>query len=160
LALIFAVATVNFVDRQVLVILLDDIGRDLRLTDTQLGLLTGVAFALFFAVAGLPIARLSSAVPRRFVIGACVALWSLFTAACGAAQSFLQLFALRTLVAIGEAGSAPASQSLVSDYFPHAKRATALAVVALGAPVGVLCGLAIGGWLNVVVGWRMTFVLL
>lgn len=159
LVLLFLVATVNFVDRQVLVILLVPIAQDLDLTDTQLGLLTGVAFALCFAVAGLPIARWAETTSRRWIIFVSLAAWSLLTAACGFASTFLQLFAMRILVAIGESGSGPASQSMIADLYPHGRRSMALAVLSCSIPAGALIGLFGGGVLNEAVGWRQAFII-
>jgi predicted MFS family arabinose efflux permease len=159
LALLFLVATINFVDRQILVILLQPIKEDLDLSDTQLGLLTGVAYSLCFAVAGIPLARLAETASRRTIVTLSLAAWSLLTAACGLAQTFVQLMAARVLVAVAESGSGPASQSMTADLYPHRQRATTLAVLSCSIPVGVVIGLVAGGVLNEQVGWRNAFVL-
>ncbi len=158
LFLLLAVSTVNFVDRQIFVILLEPVKSDLRLSDTQLGLLTGPAFALCFAVAGLPIARLAERRSRRAIIVVSLAVWSGLTAVCGAAQSFVQLMTARVMVAAAESGSGPASQSILADLYPHGQRATAFAILSCSIPLGTLIGLVAGGILNEIWGWRVAFV--
>ncbi|WP_293451185.1 MFS transporter [Phenylobacterium sp.] len=158
LGLLLLVYIVNYVDRQVLSILVEPIRRDLGLTDTQIGLLSGLGFALFYAAAGLPIARLADRVSRKGIIAACLALWSAATAVCGLAVNFPQLLVARIFVAVGEAGSAPAGHSMLADIFPHGKRATALAITSCGVPLGILIGLLAGGWLNEMLDWRTAFV--
>ena len=140
LGLLLVVYTLNYVDRQILSILLEPIRRELHLTDSQLGLLSGLGFALFYAVAGLPIARLADTVSRKRIIAGSLALWSAATAVCGLTSNFAQLLVARATVAIGESGAAPASHSMIADLFPHGKRATALAVLSCGVPIGILVG--------------------
>jgi predicted MFS family arabinose efflux permease len=158
LALLCAVYVVNFVDRQILAILLQSIKQDLQLSDTQLGLLSGTAFGIFYATLGVPIARIADRVSRKWVIATCLALWSAMTALCGTALGFLSLLVYRTGVGVGEAGGSPPAHSLISDYFPPERRATALAIFSLGVPFGILVGFLAGGWLNEALGWRLAFV--
>lgn len=157
LGVLMLVYVLNFVDRQVLSILMEPIRRDLRLNDTELGLLSGLSFALFYAVAGLPLARLSDISSRRNIVAASLAIWSGMTALCGLAASFPQLMAGRIGVAVGEAGAGPAAHSMISDLFPDGKRSTALAVFSTGVPIGILVGLISGGWLNQAFNWRTAF---
>ena len=157
LGLLCVVYVVNFLDRQILAILLQSIKEELQLTDVQLGLLSGTAFGLFYATLGIPIARLADRVSRKAVIAVCLTLWSGMTLLCGTAGSFAMLFLFRIGVGVGEAGGSPPSHSLLSDYFPPERRATALGIFALGAPVGNLIGYLFGGWLDETVGWRLAF---
>jgi len=148
---------VNFVDRQILSILLPSIKQELALPDTYLGLLSGTAFGIFYATLGVPIARLADRFSRKWVMTTCLVLWSAFTAACGTAAGFGSLLACRIGVGVGEAGGSPPAHSLISDYFPPEKRATALAVFSLGVPFGILVGFMAGGWLDQTLGWRNAF---
>ena len=147
----------NFVDRQILSILLPSIKQELALPDTYLGLLSGTAFGIFYATLGVPIARLADRFSRKWVMTTCLVLWSAFTAACGTAAGFGSLLACRIGVGVGEAGGSPPAHSLISDYFPPEKRATALAVFSLGLPFGILVGFMAGGWLDQTLGWRNAF---
>lgn len=158
LGLLLLVYVINYVDRQVLSILVEPIRKELGLTDTQIGLLSGLGFALFYAAAGLPIARLADRTSRKGIIAGCLALWSAATAVCGLAMNFSQLLVARALVAVGEAGAGPAGHSMLADLFPHGKRATALAVFSCGVPIGILVGLLAGGWLNQAFDWRTAFI--
>ncbi len=157
LGLMLAAYTFNFVDRTIVGILGQAIKLDLKITDTQLGLLGGMAFALLYTVLGVPIARLAERFNRVTIISVAVVLWSGFTAACGLAGSFLSLLALRVGVGIGEAGCTPPAQSLISDYYPAKRRASALAVYAFGIPLGAMIGSVAGGWLAKTYGWRVAF---
>lgn len=159
LAMLFITYVVNVMDRGVLALLLESIRKEFTLTDTQLGLLSGLPFALFYSTLGIPIAALADRTTRRNVLAACCALWSAATAAASMAVNFGTLFFARVMTAVGEAGGTPPSHSLISDYFPRAKRATALSIYALGVPVGTMLGSFLGGWGNVLFGWRMTFLL-
>lgn len=143
-----------------LAVLLPGIQRDLQLSDTQLGLLTGLAFALFYALAGIPIARLADRWVRSRLIALALLAWSGMTALSGAAQSFWQLAVARVGVGVGEAGCVPASQSIISDCVPAERRPAALALHLAGASVGILLGLGLGGVLAQAIGWRSTFVVL
>ena len=147
----------NFVDRQILSILLPSNKQELALPDTYLGLLSGTAFGIFYATLGVPIARLADRFSRKWVMTTCLVLWSAFTAACGTAAGFGSLLACRIGVGVGEAGGSPPAHSLISDYFPPEKRATALAVFSLGVPFGILVGFMAGGWLDQTLGWRNAF---
>jgi predicted MFS family arabinose efflux permease len=158
LGLLCLVYVVNFVDRQILAILLQSIKQDLGLSDTQLGLLSGTTFGIFYATLGVPIARLADRFSRKWVMTICLVLWSGFTALCGVAGGFLTLLAYRTGVGVGEAGGSPPAHSMISDYFPPERRATALAVFSLGVPFGILVGFLAGGWLDQALGWRTAFV--
>ena len=157
LGVLFVVYVFNFIDRQILAILLQPIKQDLHASDTAMGFLTGFAFAIFYAVAGIPIARFADRRGRSIVIAAGLAVWSAMTAASGLAQTFFQLAAARVGVGVGEAAGSPPAHSLLSDYFPLRRRGAAMAVYSAGVPVGVLFGYVIGGWINEFFGWRRAF---
>ena len=157
LGVLVVVYTFNFVDRQILSILLEPIKRDLGLSDTQLGVLGGLAFALFYATLGMPIARIADRSNRRNLVAVSLAVWSAMTAFAGLAFNFWQLLIARIGVGVGEAGCSPASHSIISDYYPARRRATALGIYALGIPFGTLFGLVAGGWINDFFGWRVAF---
>jgi predicted MFS family arabinose efflux permease len=158
LGLLFVVYTINFVDRQILAILQQPIKEELGLSDTQLGLLTGTAFGLFYATLGIPIGRLADRYSRRNVIAIAIALWSAMTALCGTARSFSQLLIFRVGVGVGEAGGSPPAISLITDYVPQERRATALGIFSLGIPAGILIGFLAGGYLREYFSWRVAFV--
>lgn len=149
----------NFLDRQIVTILAEPIKRDLLLSDTQLGLMTGLAFALFYAILGIPIARYADrpGSNRVGLISVSLVLWSGMTALCGLAQNFSQLLLARVGVGVGEAGCTPAAHSLISDMVPAGRRASAIAFYGLGIPIGGLLGMIIGGFLADTVGWRSAF---
>ena len=151
----------NFIDRQIVNILAEPIRMELGLSDTQIGLMTGLAFALFYTVLGLPIARFSdrSTTNRPWLIGGALAIWSAMTALCGLAQNFVQLLLARIGVGVGEAGCTPPAHSLIADMVEPAKRSSALAFYALGIPIGTLLGMLIGGLLADSVGWRNAFLI-
>ena len=132
LAILFVGYVVNFIDRSILSILLEPIKQELLLSDTELGLLGGLAFAMFYATLGIPIASLADRWSRTKVLAISMIIWSAMTALCGAANNFLMLLLARIGVGVGEAGASPPSHSLISDYFPVEKRATALSIYALG----------------------------
>jgi MFS transporter, Spinster family, sphingosine-1-phosphate transporter len=155
-----AILAFNYVDRQVLALVLQQIKTELHLTDTQLGFLSGIAFAAFYAVMGIPIARLADRGNRVAIVSATTALWSVFVMLCAAATSFTKLFLVRVGVAIGEAGCIPTAQSLLSDAFPRNERARAFAIYSLGAPLSVVLGGFAAGWIDEYWGWRATFVIL
>lgn len=157
LSVLVVVYTFNFIDRQILSILLEPIKLELGLSDTALGLLTGFAFALFYATLGIPIARYADKSNRRNLIALALAIWSAMTALSGLAQNFWQLLAARIGVGVGEAGCSPPAHSMIADYFPAENRATALGIYSLGIPVGILFGFLAGGWLNEFFGWRVAF---
>ncbi len=157
LSVLIVVYTFNFIDRQILSILLEPIKLDLGLSDTQLGLLTGFAFAAFYATLGIPIARYADRSNRRNLIAAALAIWSGMTAVSGLAQNFWHLLLARIGVGVGEAGCSPPAHSMLSDYYPPERRATALGLYSLGIPVGILFGFLAGGWINEFFGWRVAF---
>ena len=128
----------NFIDRQLLSILQEAIKADLGLSDGQLGLLTGFAFAMFYVSAGLPIARWADRGNRRNIVAYAIGIWSFMTAISGLAQNYLQLFLARIGVGIGEAGGSPPSHSIISDIFPPEKRATAISIYSTGVNIGIL----------------------
>jgi MFS family permease len=148
----------NFLDRQILAILAGPIIRDLRLTDTQFGLLSGPPFAIFYSLLGIPFAYLADRTSRSRVIAGAVALWSAFTGLCGTASAFVQLFVFRMGVGIGEAGGVAPSYALIADYFPAERRARALAIFSLGIPLGSTAGTLIGAYLASWINWRAAFV--
>ncbi len=158
LGLLTVVYVFNFLDRQIVNILGDAIVRDLGLSDTQFGMLSGIAFAAIYATLGMPIARWADAGVRRSIIALAVAVWSSMTALCGAAQNFWQLFLARAGVGVGEAGGSPPAHSIISDIFPADKRATALSIYSLGIYGGVLVGYVAGGYLASEFSWRVAFV--
>ena len=158
LALLTLVYAFNFVDRQVVVILQEQIRADLSLMDWQLGLLSGFVFAIFYSVLGLPIAHLSESAGRKRVVAVSLAFWSVMTALSGAAQNFTQLLLLRIGVGVGEAGGSPPSHSIISDIFPRRRRALALSIFSMGVYFGYLLAYGFGGWIAEGLGWRMTFV--
>ncbi len=160
LAVLFVVYVFNFIDRQILSILLQPIKEDLQVSDTAMGFLTGFAFAVFYAFAGLPLARIADRWVRRSLIALSIATWSLMTAASGLARNFTDLALARVGVGVGEAGCTPPAHSLLSDYFPPEKRATVLAVYACGIYMGVGLGFWLGGWLNDAFGWRVAFMVI
>lgn len=150
----------NFIDRQIVNILAEPIAKELSLSDTQIGMMTGLAFALFYTVLGIPIARLADrqTTSRPKLIAVALGLWSAMTALCGVAQNFWQLLLARIGVGVGEAGCTPPAHSLISDMVLPEKRASALAFYSLGIPVGSLLGMVIGGLLADYLGWREAFV--
>lgn len=172
---VFALAAVlSYTDRQILSLLIDPMRGELAITDTQVSLLQGLAFALIYSVAGLPLGRAADVFPRRAVIIAGVILWSLATLACGYAHSFAELFVARIFVGVGEACLAPAAMSMICDYFPPQKRGTAIGTFLLGMVIGGGVALMIGGsvvqavqrglldmpWLHGLSAWRIVLVLM
>lgn len=149
----------NFVDRTIVNTIGQAIKEDLRLTDTELGLLGGLAFAALYTVLGVPIARLADRGDRVGIMAGSIAVWSAFTAACGAAASYGQLLFFRVGVGVGEAGLVPPAHSWISDAFEPKRRASALSVFSLGIPLGVLFGAVAGGWIADRFSWRAAFVL-
>lgn len=159
LILLTFVYCVNILDRQVLSILMPAIKADMDLTDTQLGFLSGIAFALLYSTIGIPIASWADRGNRRNILSLAIAVWSVMTVACGMAQNFVHLILARVGVGVGEAGGTPPSHSIIVDIFPEKVRATAIAIHALGAQAGVLLGLVLGGWLSLHFDWRMAFII-
>jgi predicted MFS family arabinose efflux permease len=157
LALLLVIYTLNFVDRQIVGILAEDIKRDLNLSDGQLGLLGGMAFALFYTVLGIPIARLAERGNRVAIISTALAVWSGFTALCGTATNFAHMLAYRIGVGVGEAGCTPPAHSLITDYVPPERRASALALYSMGVPLGTMIGFGVGALIAAQWGWRIAF---
>jgi predicted MFS family arabinose efflux permease len=157
MGLLFFVYTSNFIDRTILSVLQQPIKEELKLSDSQLGMLGGLAFAVLYSTLGIPIARLAERHSRKGIITASLVVWSAMTALCGYAQGYGSLFAFRVGVGIGEAGATPPAHSLIADYFPPQRRATALSIYSLGIPIGVLAGSALGGLIAQTYGWRPAF---
>ncbi|WP_293969906.1 MFS transporter [Sphingomonas sp.] len=157
LTLLLLIYASNFVDRVILAALGPAIRADLKISATQLGLLGGIAFALFYTLLGIPISRLAERRSRVGIIALATALWSGMTALCGTATGFAQLLLFRVGVGIGEAGLTPPGYSLISDYFPRHRRASALSIFLLGIPLGSFLGATVGGWVARTYGWRVAF---
>lgn len=157
LAMLVLVYTFNFIDRQIVAILAVPIKSDLGLSDAQLGLMGGLAFALLYTTLGIPIARLADRVSRTWIMTCALGLWSAMSAACGLAHSFVQLFLARVGVGIGEAGGVAPAYSLICDFFPQNQRARALSVYSFGIPIGSALGIVIGGIIASRVNWRVAF---
>ena len=157
LALLLVAYIFNYLDRQILGILAGPIITELKLSDTQFGLLSGPPFAIFYSMLGIPFAFLADKTSRSRVIAAAVALWSAFTALCGTASSFWHLFAFRMGVGVGEAGGVAPSYALIADYFPPQRRARALAIFSLGVPIGLSAGTLMGAYIAAAVSWRAAF---
>jgi MFS family permease len=155
--LLLGIYVINFLDRQVINILAEPIKNDLGLADWQLGLMSGLAFAVFYTFLGIPIARLAERKNRAVIIGTATAVWSGFTALCATAGNFAQLIVYRIGVGVGEAGCTPPAHSLIVDYTPREKRASALAFYSMGTPIGGLLGLVMGGLIADMHGWRTAF---
>ncbi len=159
LAMLVLVYTFNFIDRQIVGILAVPIKADLGLSDTQLGLMGGLAFALFYTLLGIPIAVLADRSNRTKIVTVALLVWSAMTAVCGFAQNFWQLFLARLGVGVGEAGGVAPSYSLVADYFPPQQRARALAVYSFGVPIGSALGILFGGFIASKIDWRTAFII-
>lgn len=157
LVLLFFVYVMNMADRQILGILAEEIKADLKLTDGQLGILSGPAIGFFYAVLGVPMAYAADRVNRVRFVAICLAIWSVMTAIGGRAQSLIQLAATRVGVSVAEAGGTPSSASLLADYFPAHLRGRVMAIWTSGSSVGVFLGFALGGVVNEALGWRHTF---
>ena len=159
LVLLTIVYSFNFIDRQLLAILQESVKADLDLSDSQLGLLTGFAFAAFYVIAGIPIARWADRGNRRDIVALSLFVWSFMTALSGAVLNYTQLLLVRIGVGIGEAGGSPPSHSMISDIFPPTERASAIGFYSMGVSIGILFGFLAGGWLNEYFGWRLAFVI-
>ena len=157
LTVLLILYTLNFLDRQIVTILTVPIKAELQLHDWQIGAITGIAFAIFYTVLGIPIARVAERGNRPAIISIAAAVWSLFTVACGFAQNFAQMALARVGVGVGEAGCTPPAHSLITDYTPKEKRASALAYYHLGTPIGSLIGTIAGGLIADTWGWRAAF---
>jgi MFS family permease len=147
----------NFVDRQLIVILQESIKTELQLSDTQLGLLSGFTFAIFYVSLGIPIARYADRANRRNTVALSLGIWSVMTACSGLSRNFIQLLLARIGVGVGEAGGSPPAHAMISDYFPPEKRSTALSTYSTGIYFGILIGFLMGGYLNQQLGWRTAF---
>lgn len=159
LILLLLVNVLNFIDRQLPFILAEAIRRDLQLSDTELGLMGGATFAVFYAFVSLPMANLADRGSARWTLAGCIAVWSAMTALGGLAQNFTQIALSRMGVAIGEAGCTPCSHSLIAKSVPVQRRALAIGIFAAGTPVGIMIGMVLGGWLADVGSWRNAFIL-
>ncbi|GJM04561.1 MAG: MFS transporter [marine bacterium B5-7] len=148
----------SYMDRQILSILLEDLKLEFSLSDTQLGLLSGIAFAVFYASLGIPIARLADRFNRVNIIVSAVSVWSVMTVLCGAVSNFTQLFLARVGVGVGEAGGTPPAHSMISDYFTSEERSFAISIYSMGTAFGSLLGLILGGYIAELFGWRMAFI--
>lgn len=157
LAILTLIAVMNFVDRQILAILLQSIKTDLNFSDFQLGLLSGLVFAIFYALVGIPIARLADRWDRRKIISISLFFWSTMTVVSGFATSFFHLALARIGVGIGEGGVQPASHSFIAEKFAPKERATAFAIYSAGVTAGIFAALYGGGWINDTYGWRVAF---
>ncbi len=147
----------SHVDRYIVGILAESIKLDLGISDTQLGVLIGLTFAIFYAGLGIPVALMADRMNRRNIIAAAVVIWSGMTALCGLAQNYWQLLLARTGVGVGEAGSSPPSHSMISDLFPLEQRGAAMGFYSAGINIGILVGFAVGGYIDETYGWRIAF---
>ncbi|QNO27710.1 MFS transporter [Sphingopyxis sp. OPL5] len=159
LFLLMTVYAFNMLDRQIVTILVEPMKADLGLADWQIGMISGLAFALFYTLLGIPLARIADRGNRVGMIAIALAVWSGFTALCGLARNFTELLLARIGVGVGEAGCTPAAHSLITDYVPREQRGRALALYSLGVPVGSLAGLVLGGILLATLGWRAAFLI-
>lgn len=159
LALLTLVYVFNNIDRQILSILLQSIKEEFGATDTQLGFLYGPAFALFYAIMGVPFAMLSDRYNRKRIIAGSLAVFSALTAACGLVVHFWQLVIARFFIGIGEAGTNAPSHSMIADLFPPKERGTAMAIFAMGINIALFIGFFGGGWVNEIYGWRPAFLI-
>ena len=159
LSVLVVVYTFNFIDRQILAILLPSIKAEFGVGDGMLGFLAGTAFAIFYATLGLPIALLADRWNRRNLIALSLALWSGMTALSGVAANVGQLALARIGVGVGEAGCSPAAHSMISDYYPPEKRASAMGIFTLGISAGIMIAFLAGGWVAQNIGWRQAFLL-
>ncbi len=158
LALLALVYIFSYIDRQVIAILIEPIKAEFGASDTQIGLLTGLAFGLLYAALGVPVGKLADRKNRRAIVAVACGLWSLATMACGFAGHFWQLLLARMSVAVGEAGGMAPSISLVSDLYPPKQRSLMISLFMMGPHLGVIIGLALGGWIAQHYGWRHTFI--
>lgn len=160
LFILFLTGTSNYADRNVIGVLLEPIKAEFGVSDTMLGLLTGLAFAIFYVTVGLPIAWLADRGNRKKIIVWSLTVWSIMTALCGVAQNFWQLALARVGVGAGEAGAVPPAQSLIADYYPPEQRAGALGVYMMSSMAGYIIGMTAGGWVAQHYGWREAFLVI
>jgi MFS family permease len=158
LLLLVLMATLSMVDKMLITVLLDPIKHEFSLSDTELGLLTGISFSLFFAFAGIPLGIAADRGNRRNIIAICITIWSVATALCGFTTGFLQLLLLRFVVGAGESGATPSAVSMIADLFPRRERAKALAIYYLFTPIGSGVGMTVGALLVAAFGWRTTVI--
>ncbi|MET0371513.1 MAG: MFS transporter [Sphingobium sp.] len=159
LVMLCLVGLLNFADRQIIAILLEPISRDLRLSDTMMGLLTGIAFSAVYVIAGIPIARLADTGSRRRLLTICLSLWTVTTMLCAFASSFWQLALVRVGVAAAQSGGAPATQSMLADLYPARQRSTVIGIWSAAQSLGIAIGLFAGGAVNAWLGWRAAFLI-
>ncbi len=159
LALLSLTYVLNFIDRQILAMLIEPIKKEFGVSDTAMGFLSGFAFVFFYTIAGIPVARWADRGSRKTIITAALVIWSTMTAVCGFTRSFAQLAVARVMVGVGEAGGSPPAHSLISDYFPPRQRATALAIYAWGVYIGAALAFLAGGYLIQRYDWRSAFVI-
>lgn len=158
-SVLFLMNVINYMDRSIIGVLVESIKADLKLSDTQIGLLSGVAFALIYATAGLFIARVSDLHDRRIIMSGAVVIWSAMTAATGLVSSFWQFFLARMSVGIGESGAIPTANAMLADYFAPHRRPLAIGIVTAGAFFGILAGSLLGGYVGEIHGWRAAFII-
>ncbi len=158
--LLTVVATFNFLDRGVIALAMEQIKQEFSLSDSQLGLMTGFAFSLFYAIAGIPIARWADSGNRNHIVSLTTGLWSVMVAVSGLVGSFTQLLLVRVAVAVGESGCLPPAQSLIADYFDRVERPRAMAIYWMSGPLATVLAYLGGGWLVETFGWRITFIII
>lgn len=160
LGILLLMGSVGIFERFVFALVLEPIKQDLQLSDSQLGLMTGIAFAAFYAIAGIPLARWADRGNRVTIAATAVGLVGLMVSLCGMVGSFFQLLLVRAGIAVGEAGTMPAAQSLIADYFDRSERPRAMAIYIMAYPISMIIGYLAGGWLVESFGWRQTFIML
>ena len=159
LGALMLVNVMSQLDRQIMSVLVEPVRKEFGFTDTEVGVVVGLAFAVFYTLAGLPLGRLADVANRKHIVVSVLSFWSLATAACGLARGFWTLFAARVCVGIGEAGSAPAAQSILAETFPPARLGRALSTYQMAIPIGIFIGVAGGGWLADAFDWRRVFMI-
>jgi MFS family permease len=160
LVMLTLVYVFNFADRQLLVILQESIKKEWKLSDSELGLLSGFSFAIFYVLLGIPIARYADKGNRRNIVAGSLGLWSIMTAISGFAGNFIQLLLARIGLGVGQTGESPSTHAMISDYFPPAKRPAAFSIYSIGLYIGILIAFLIGGYLNQFYGWRTAFIVM
>jgi predicted MFS family arabinose efflux permease len=159
LLILFLVSTSNYVDRNIIGVLLEPIKAEFHVSDTMLGLLSGFSFAVFYALLGIPVARWADRGDRKKIITGALAVWSVMTVLCGMATNFWQLALARVGVGAGEAGAIPPAQSLLADYYAPERRGKAMGVFMMSSMAGYVLGLVVGGWVAQYYGWRLAFII-
>jgi predicted MFS family arabinose efflux permease len=154
MVLLFLVAVLNYLDRYMFSVLVPSIKAELGFSDSEIGFINGLAFSIFFAFSGIPIARAADRLSRRKVIAVSLAIWSAATAACGLCRTFVELALARIVIGVGEAGATPTSHAIISDLYPAKDRGLPLAIYVTGSPVGLFIGFAAGAWIADEYGWR------